>query len=66
MAKATSHTTIVRDERGNGLLISARTKTWGEDKLKIGFNLLTDLDGSSEINFGGSYLLKGVNELGGE
>lgn len=57
---------MVEDERGNGLLIQAMTKTWGSDKLKIGLNLLTDLDGSSEINFGGSYLLKGVNDLGGE
>jgi len=56
----------LQDERGNGLLIQASAKTWGSDKLKIGLNLLTDLDGSSEINFGGSYLLKGVNELGGE
>jgi NTE family protein len=55
-----------RDAGDNGLVIHARAKRWGEDKIKIGLNLVTDLEGSSDINIGGSYLLKGVNELGGE
>ncbi len=56
----------IQSAQGNGLLIQARAKAWGEDKLKIGLNLQTNLDSSSDINIGASYLLKGMNELGGE
>jgi NTE family protein len=57
---------VVQDERGTGLFVDARAKTWGADKLKFGLNLITDLDGSSDFNLGTSYLRKGVNEKGGE
>ena len=48
------------------LEIHAKSKTWGADNLKFGLNLVTDLDGSSEINLGVSYLWKGITDLGGE
>lgn len=54
------------DDKRNLLVINASAKGWGEDKLKIGMNMLSDMDGSSEINLGSSYLLKGVTRLGGE
>jgi NTE family protein len=57
---------LVERDSERGLLVKARAKAWGEDKLKMGLGLLTDLDGSSDVNLGASYLLKGVNELGGE
>lgn len=53
-------------ESENQLTVNALSKSWGRDRLKAGLNLLTDLDGSSDINIGGSYLLKGVTDLGGE
>ncbi|MEP4484062.1 MAG: patatin-like phospholipase family protein [Halioglobus sp.] len=57
---------VTTDERGTGLLVDARAKSWGGDKLKFGLGLITDLDGSSDFNLGASYLRKGVNERGGE
>lgn len=51
---------------GTGLLLKAKSKTWGGNKFKFGMNLITDLDGASEFNIGGSYALKGINSLGGE
>jgi NTE family protein len=53
-------------DKRNTLVINASAKGWGEDKLKMGLNMLSDMDGSSEINLGASYLLKGVNRLGAE
>lgn len=55
-----------RSDQGNGLVIHAKTKQWGEEKFKIGLNLVTDLKGGTDINMGGSLLVKGVNDLGGE
>jgi NTE family protein len=57
---------LLSGDAGTGLVISARAKTWGNTNLKLGLSLLTDLDGSNEIDVGASYLYKGVNELGGE
>ena len=57
---------IQRTDEGSGLLVKAKSKTWGGNKLKFGMNLITDMDGSSEFNLGASYALKGVNALGGE
>jgi NTE family protein len=54
------------NEEGAGLVIKAKSKTWGGNKFKFGLNLITDLDGASEFNIGGSYALKGINSLGGE
>ncbi|RLQ21639.1 hypothetical protein DWB85_11535 [Seongchinamella sediminis] len=51
---------------GNVLEIHATAKTWGDNDLKFGLNLVTSLDGSSEINIGASYLWKGITDLGGE
>ena len=57
---------VVVEERGTVLQIHAKAKTWGSDDLKFGLNLLTDLDGGSDINLGVSYLWKGLTDLGGE
>ena len=57
---------VQRREEGQGLLIKAKSKTWGGNKLKFGLNLITDMDGTSEFNLGASYSLKGLNALGGE
>jgi NTE family protein len=56
----------VSSDKGHGLLINAEAKSWGNDKLKLGLNLSTDLSGYNEFNAGVSYLLKGVNDMGGE
>jgi NTE family protein len=55
-------------ERGGdtGLLLSARAKARGEHRFKLGLNLITDLNGRSDINVGTSYLVKGLNRRGGE
>jgi NTE family protein len=53
-------------EEGTGLVIKAKSKTWGGNKFKFGMNLITSLDGASEFNIGGSYTLKGINSFGGE
>lgn len=57
---------IRRSDERTGLIVKAKSKTWGGNKFKFGMNLITDLDGASEFNIGGSYSLKGVNSLGGE
>lgn len=57
---------VVQDGEKSGILISATEKTWGADDLKLGLNLITDLDGVSEFNIGASYRLKGLNRLGAE
>ena len=57
---------LVRQGSDTGLLVTARSKTWGTDTLKLGLNLLTDLEGNSDINLGTSYLFKGLNSRGGE
>ena len=57
---------LVEDDRGHGLLINAKAKSWGDHKVKLGLNLTTDLDGASDLNMGASYLHKGINDLGGE
>ena len=57
---------VVEEDRGTVLQIHAKAKTWGSDDLKFGLNLLTDLDGGSDINLGVSYLWKGLTDLGGE
>ncbi|MEH6588877.1 MAG: patatin-like phospholipase family protein [Halioglobus sp.] len=49
-----------------GLQIKATEKTWGSDDIKLGLNMVTDLEGASEINMGGSYRLKGLNRKGAE
>lgn len=50
----------------NQLTITARSKSWGKGRLKMGLNLVTDMDGSSDVNIGTSYLRKGLTDLGGE
>jgi len=57
---------IQHTDEGGRLLVKAKGKTWGGNKLKFGMNLLTDMDGSSDFNLGASYALKGVNAWGGE
>ncbi|MEP5569559.1 MAG: patatin-like phospholipase family protein [Halioglobus sp.] len=57
---------VVEEERGTVLQIHAKAKAWGSDDLKFGLNLLTDLDGGSDINLGVSYLWKGLTDMGGE
>ncbi|MBE9537663.1 MAG: patatin-like phospholipase family protein [Proteobacteria bacterium] len=57
---------VQHEDAGSGLLIKARGKTWGGNKLKFGMNLITDMDGTSDFNLGASYTLKGLNALGGE
>ncbi len=58
---------VLRDATGSDVLrISAQAKSWGIDHLKFGVNLVSDLDGSSDINLGTSYLWKGLTDLGGE
>ncbi|MEH6592918.1 MAG: patatin-like phospholipase family protein [Halioglobus sp.] len=57
---------IVEDGGRSGLEIKAMEKTWGSDDIKLGLNLVTDLEGASEINAGASYRLKGLNEMGAE
>jgi NTE family protein len=57
---------LVDDAGRTGLQIKAREKSWGADDIKLGLNLVTDLEGASEINIGGSYRLKGLNRKGAE
>ena len=57
---------VVEDEDQAGLRINAIEKNWGSDDIKLGLNLVTDLEGASEINAGASYRLKGLNTRGGE
>ena len=57
---------VKRTGEGAGLVIKAKGKAWGGNKLKFGMNLISDLDGVSDFNLGTSYSLKGVNSLGGE
>jgi NTE family protein len=57
---------LQRDANGVGLLIKADARNYGEDRLKLGISLVTDLDGASEFGVGASYLLKGLNARGGE
>jgi NTE family protein len=58
---------VRRDEQlGDVLYIRADAKTWGIDHLKFGINLVSDLDGGSDINLGASSLWKGMTDLGGE
>jgi NTE family protein len=57
---------VVDDEGRRGLQIKAREKTWGSDDIKLGLNLLTNMEGDSKMNLGGSYRLKGVNRKGAE
>jgi len=57
---------VARTEGRAGLVITAREKTWGADDIKFGLNLVTGLEGSSEINAGMSYRLKGLNRRGAE
>lgn len=57
---------VSTEEAGNVLEIHATAKSWGDNDLKFGLNLVTALDGSSEINIGASYLWKGISDLGGE
>lgn len=58
---------VVQDPAlGEVLQVNAQAKTWGADRFRVKFNLLTDLDGSSEINLGASYLWPGLTDLGGE
>ncbi|MEH6569480.1 MAG: patatin-like phospholipase family protein [Halioglobus sp.] len=56
---------VSRDGR-SGLKITATEKAWGSDDIKFGLNLVTDLEGGSEFNIGGSYRQKGLNSRGGE
>lgn len=57
---------VINENDSSGLLIHAKAKGWGGHELKVGANIVVDLDGRSELNLGSSYLLKGVNRLGGE
>lgn len=51
---------------GHVLEVRAQAKSWGSDRLKFGMNLISDLDGGSDINLGVSYLWEGLTDLGGE
>ncbi|PLW70147.1 patatin-like phospholipase family protein [Pseudohalioglobus lutimaris] len=51
---------------GQVLQVQAQAKSWGDDRLKFGLNLISDLDGGSDINLGVSYLWEGLTDLGGE
>ncbi|AQA16988.1 hypothetical protein BST95_00885 [Halioglobus japonicus] len=57
---------VMREPEGDVLAIDARAKSWGDDQLKLGMNLASDLEGGSEINLGTSYRWTGLTDLGGE
>ena len=57
---------VRQEDSINVLHINARERAWGDDRLKFGLNLITDMDGASEFNLGTSYLWQGLNGLGGE
>ena len=57
---------IVEDAGQTGLKITAKVKAWGSDVFKLGLNMITDLEGASDINAGASYRLKGLNKMGAE
>jgi NTE family protein len=57
---------VVERDGQTGLLLRAKEKSWGGDRLSIGLNLLTDLEGSSDITVGSSYLWKGLNSKAAE
>lgn len=54
------------EDEANVLYIDAQKKPLGNKDLKFGLNLVTDLDGTNDFNLGASYLLTGLNALGGE
>ena len=57
---------VVTEEGETGLLLRLNEKSWGTDNLKLGLNLVNDLDGDSQFNIGVSYRQKGLNRLGAE
>jgi len=57
---------VKHTDEGAGLIVKAKSKAWGGNKIKFGMNLISDMDGASEFNLGASYILKGINALGGE
>ena len=57
---------VRRSDKGVGLIVKAKSKSWGGNKLKFGLNLISDMDGISDFNLGASYALKGINSYGGE
>lgn len=58
---------VVGEPGGESVLeINAQAKTWGDDQLKFGINLVSDFEGGSEINIGASAIWEGVTDLGGE
>lgn len=57
---------VVSQAGRSGLKITATEKAWGSDDIKFGLNLVTDLEGGSEMNVGASYRQKGLNKRGGE
>ncbi len=57
---------VQHTDDGTGLLVKAKSKSWGGNKLKFGMSLVSDMDGISDFNLGASYSIKGINSLGGE
>lgn len=53
-------------EGATTLVIHAEARSRGERALKLGIQIASDLDRNSELNLGGSYLLRGVNRRGAE
>jgi NTE family protein len=57
---------VVPYEDGHALLIDAKAKPWGPNFVRVGINLVSDLEGESAFNLLANYTMTRLNRLGGE
>ena len=57
---------VVPADGGHALLIDAKAKPWGPNLVRLGVNLVTDLEGESAFNLLASYTMTRLNPLGAE
>lgn len=57
---------VVPADEGHALLIDTKAKPWGPNLVRLGVNLVTDLEGESAFNLLASYTMTRLNPLGAE
>ena len=57
---------VVPTDEGHALLIDAKAKPWGPNLVRLGVNLVSDLEGESAFNLLASYTMTRLNPLGAE
>ena len=57
---------IVEEDGNTGVLINARSKSWGPNYLQFGLSLSDDLEGDNSYNLGVAYTRTEINRLNGE